>query len=130
MNSLFFILKSAILDFSRNKVRTFLTALGILIGVASVVLIIAFGLGLKAYIKGQFENLGSNLIFVFPGAFGGGGGIGFRPGTFGGIRFDDKDRTNLAKIDGVQALTGFFTKTVKVSAGGKEARRCSYRCGE
>lgn len=116
MNYILFILKSAILDFSRNKVRTFLTALGILIGVASVVLLIAFGLGLKAYIKGQFESLGSNLVYVFPGA----GGFGFRPGMFGGIRFDDKDRTNLAKIDGVQELTGFFTKTVRISSENEE----------
>jgi len=67
MTYFIFILKSAIFDFSRNKGRTFLTSLGILIGVLSVVLMVAFGLGLKKYIEQQFESLGTNLLFIIPG---------------------------------------------------------------
>lgn len=119
MDYFLFILKTALFDFSRNKMRTLLTSLGILIGVASVVLLIAFGLGLKAFIKGQFENLGSNLVYVFPGTFGEGGGVGFRPGAFGGIRFDEKDFTNLKKIKEAQAVTGAFMRTVDISAEGE-----------
>ncbi len=115
MNIIRFILKTAFFDFTRNKMRTLLTSLGILIGVASVVLLIAFGLGLKAYIRGQFENLGSNLVYVFPGVFGGGGGIGFRPGAFGGIRFDEKDFVSLKKIEAAQAGAGACTKPVDIS---------------
>lgn len=114
-----FIIRTVLFDFSRNKVRTILTSLGILIGVSSVVLLMAFGLGLKAYIKGQFENLGSNLVYVFPGVFGEGGGVGFRPGAFGGIRFDEKDFASLKKIKEAQAITGAFTRTVDISAQGK-----------
>lgn len=44
-----FIVKSALKDLFKNKMRTFLTSLGILIGVASVVLLLAFGMGLKTY---------------------------------------------------------------------------------
>lgn len=57
--------KAALEDFKRNKVRTALTSLGIMIGVLSVVLLIALGLGLKNYIEGQFESMGANLILVF-----------------------------------------------------------------
>jgi len=62
-----FLLKSAFDDFSHNKGRTILTSLGILIGVLSVVLVIAFGLGLRKYIENMFESLGANLIIVIPG---------------------------------------------------------------
>lgn len=94
-----FILKSAVFDFSRNKGRTFLTSLGILIGVLSVVLLTAVGLGLKEYIRQQFESLGTNLIYVMPGdlkgGFAGASGIG-------GIKFTLKDSQNLARVSGVE----------------------------
>jgi putative ABC transport system permease protein len=50
-----------------NKVRSFLTMLGVIIGVSSVVMLISIGRGLEAYITDQFESLGSNNIFVSPG---------------------------------------------------------------
>ncbi len=51
-----------------NKGRSLLTMLGVIIGVASVVLLTAIGNGLQAYISNQFESLGSNNIIVAPGA--------------------------------------------------------------
>jgi putative ABC transport system permease protein len=61
-----------------NKVRSALTMLGVIIGVAAVILLVAIGSGVQQQITGQIEGLGSNLIFVFPGNFqrGGGGGGG------------------------------------------------------
>lgn len=69
----FEILSSAIEAIRINKLRSGLTALGIIIGVASVILLISIGSGLKNYITGQFEQLGSNLLFVIPGQIGAGG---------------------------------------------------------
>jgi len=57
----------------RNKLRLFLTMLGIIIGVASVILLISIGSGLQSYITEQFEALGSNLIFIMPGKMESGG---------------------------------------------------------
>lgn len=117
MDYFLFILKTAFLDFSRNKGRTILTSLGILIGVLSVILLIAFGLGLKKYIDDQFQSLAPNLLRVVPGqilqngSFRGGGG------TFGGIRFDEKDVTKLKRLRDVDYVIPVFTKTVKASAG-------------
>ena len=72
------LVKTAFSDFRRNKVRTILTSLGIMIGVYSVVLLIALGLGLKNYIEGQFNSMGANLIMILPGSgFTGEGGAGF-----------------------------------------------------
>lgn len=86
-------------DFKRNRVRTFLTALGITIGVLSVVLLIALGLGLKNYLKQQFESLGANLVMIMPGSgIGGEGGFGGPAGLFGGVDFDEKDVSNLKRI--------------------------------
>ena len=51
MNYFLFVTKTAFEDFARNKVRTSLTSLGILIGVASVVLLLALGVGLKVFIE-------------------------------------------------------------------------------
>lgn len=119
MKYFIFILKSAFDDFRRNKVRTFLTSLGILIGVASVVLLIAFGLGLKQYIKNQFESLGTNLIVVFPGQVLQGGG--FRPGggALGGAEFDEKDVFNLRKARHAEYVVPSFIKTIKASSKSK-----------
>lgn len=50
-----------------NKGRSLLTMLGVIIGVASVVLLTAIGNGLQAYISDQFESLGSNNIIIAPG---------------------------------------------------------------
>jgi putative ABC transport system permease protein len=54
-----------------NRMRSFLTMLGIVIGVMSVILLISLVSGLKSYITSQIEGLGSNLVFVIPGRLGG-----------------------------------------------------------
>ncbi|MCL6431506.1 MAG: ABC transporter permease [Anaerolineae bacterium] len=53
---------------SANKLRASLTMLGIIIGVGAVVALLSIGQGAQAAILGQIEGIGSNLIFVMPGA--------------------------------------------------------------
>jgi putative ABC transport system permease protein len=63
-----------------NKVRSSLTMLGVIIGVAAVILLVAIGTGVQGEITGTIEGLGSNLLFVFPGQINtGGGGFGGPP---------------------------------------------------
>ncbi|MBW7955165.1 ABC transporter permease [Patescibacteria group bacterium] len=50
-----------------NKKRSFLTMLGVIIGVGSVVLLTSLGTGLQSYVQDQFASLGSNILFVTPG---------------------------------------------------------------
>ncbi len=50
-----------------NKVRALLTMLGIIIGVASVILLVSIGTGLQEYVTKTFSSLGSNMVFVLPG---------------------------------------------------------------
>lgn len=58
-----------------NKMRSFLTALGIIIGVASVIAMLAIGQGSKRSIKKQISEMGSNMIMIQPGADRGLGGV-------------------------------------------------------
>ena len=50
-----------------NRLRSLLTMLGVIIGVAAVVMLVAIGTGAKQYVEGQVEGLGSNLLLVVPG---------------------------------------------------------------
>jgi putative ABC transport system permease protein len=59
-----------------NKVRSALTMLGVIIGVAAVILLVSIGTGVQSQITGQIAGLGSNLLYVFPGKLEGGGGPG------------------------------------------------------
>ena len=59
--------KIAIRAISANKMRSFLTALGIIIGVASVITMLAIGQGSKNSIKAEIAQMGSNMIMVNPG---------------------------------------------------------------
>lgn len=58
---------SAMRSLLSNKTRTFLTMLGIIIGVFAVITLIGVGEGIQNYVTKQFSSLGSNLLFVSPG---------------------------------------------------------------
>src|SRR3989338_10458425 len=117
MNYITFLIKSALFNFSRNKGRTFLTSLGILIGVMSVVLLTAAGLGLKKYIQTQFESIGTNTLRVIPGTAIRNGQIQGGPASFGAIRFDEKDYRTLQRVKSLEFIAPVFTKNGKFSYG-------------
>ncbi len=117
MNYFRFLIAESFFDFSRNKGRTFLTSLGILIGVMAVVLMLALGLGLKKYISDQLDSLGANLIYILPGnkkALVSGGGM------IGGLKFDDKDVFRVKRVRNIEAVAPVFSKPgVEIEANGK-----------
>jgi putative ABC transport system permease protein len=57
----------------RNKLRSILTALGIIIGVGAVIAMVSIGNGAKSQVEAQVASLGQNVITVFPGSFSTGG---------------------------------------------------------
>ena len=85
--------KIALNALKRNKFRAFLTMLGIIIGVASVIVMLAIGQGSKKSIQDQMSGMGTNLIFVMPGAE-----------QKGGVRmgFSDAQNLKLSDLDGVE----------------------------
>ena len=62
------LLKIALRAIAANKMRSFLTALGIIIGVASVITMLAIGQGSKKSIQANIAEMGSNMIMIHPGA--------------------------------------------------------------
>ncbi len=66
----------------RNKTRSFLTALGIIIGVAAVIAMVAMGEGAKANVAEAIASMGTNLLIIMPGSSSAGGargGFGSQP---------------------------------------------------
>jgi putative ABC transport system permease protein len=65
---IFRILRVSFRALTRNKMRTFLTALGIIIGVGSVIAMVSIGSGARIAIQNRFNAMGTNLLFVRPGS--------------------------------------------------------------
>jgi len=93
-----------------------------MIGVLSVVLLIALGLGLKNFIEGQFESMGANLILILPGSgfTGEGGGSFGGAGTVGGTSFDERDVTSLKRVSELDYVVPVFMKGTSVEGGGEK----------
>ena len=72
----------------KNKMRAFLTMLGIVIGVAAVIVMVAIGYGARSSIRRQIANLGSNMIMIVPGSSAQ-GGVSQGAGTFNRLTVDD-----------------------------------------
>ncbi len=103
---------------TRNKLRSLLTMLGVIIGVAAVIVMISVSAGTEASIEEQINSLGTNLIFVRssfsrggfgPGAPGGGG-------TTGGLTFDDAAAIE-ESINGVEGVVVEQPSSQTVKAG-------------
>lgn len=67
MKYFFSIIRSSLKDLAANKLRSFLTMLGIIIGIASVILVMAIGRGAQELIISQVTQIGTDLIGVLPG---------------------------------------------------------------
>ena len=80
--------KIAIRAIAANKMRSFLTALGIIIGIAAVIAMLAIGQGSKASIKANIAEMGSNMIMIHPGA-----------DMRGGVRQDASSMETLKQTD-------------------------------
>ena len=88
-------IKLAIKAILGKKIRSFLTMLGVIIGVFSIVLLIGIGEGVKSEVTGQIEGLGSNIIMVMPGSMRGG------PMSSSGS-FSPEDMETIKTVDGIE----------------------------
>jgi len=99
----------------RNLLRSFLTILGIVIGVAAVITMVTLGNGATQAIKTQISSLGTNLLMVNPGQRQPGGGGG------GGVpQFTEADAVAIqSEIGGIAAVAPQGRSSVKVIANGR-----------
>jgi putative ABC transport system permease protein len=82
------ILRMAFSSLGSNKVRTFLTVLGVVIGVMAVITLVSIGRGTQRSITSRIESLGTNLLFVTPGSVSV-GGISQQAGSASTLTVDD-----------------------------------------
>lgn len=108
--------QSAISAIFVNRMRSFLTVLGIVIGVTSVILLISLVSGLQTYITSQIEGLGSNLLFVIPGRIGG----ARSPGGVQANRLEFSDAVNLRnKLEGEAEISAAIQRNATLKYGSK-----------
>jgi putative ABC transport system permease protein len=99
----------------RNRVRSLLTMLGVIIGVAAVIVTVAIGAGARASIQQQINSLGSNMIVVLPGSVTAAGGA--RTGFGGASTLTPDDGMAIAKLDGVAAVSPIVAARSQVVSG-------------
>ncbi|MCR4917911.1 MAG: ABC transporter permease [Alphaproteobacteria bacterium] len=108
------ILKESWLSISGNKVRSFLTVLGIIIGVMAVVIMVAVGETVQKEITGQFSSLGTNTVMIRAGAAQTGG---VRTGNRQTLTIDDAEF--IAKLPDVAAVSPVQNSGAQVIYGNK-----------
>jgi len=102
-----------------NKARSLLTMLGVIIGVAAVILLVGIGTGVQNEVTGSIEGLGSNLLFVIPGQFDGAGGPSGPPSR----RFTMEDADYIERrVTGLDAVVPVIQSGATIKAGNKSMR--------
>jgi putative ABC transport system permease protein len=99
----------------RNKMRSALTALGIIIGVGAVIAMVGIGNGARAQVEAQIASLGQNVILVFSGSTTS-SGIHTGWGSAGTLKIEDAEAIR-REIPGVTAVSEEVASTSQVSAG-------------
>ena len=97
------LLKVAIKSILKSRMRSLLTALGIIIGVAAVVVMVAIGDGAQIQVEQQISALGSNLIVIFPGSSTS-GGVRLGAGSINRFTMEDVEKIREEATD-IKAVT-------------------------
>lgn len=95
-----------------NKLRTLLTMLGIIIGVAAVIALVSIGYGVRHKIESNLSTLGTNLLIVYPSPSG---GPGVRPAPGALKRLTIKDYESISKIPSVAAISPVMRRSYDVT---------------
>ena len=100
------LLAAAARSILKNRMRSLLTMLGIIIGVAAVIVMVSIGQGAQANIESRIASLGTNLLIVFPGASRT-RGMSFSAGSAATLTLDDADvlRQKATLLSGVSPAT-------------------------
>ncbi len=111
------LITSALTALKSNILRTLLTMLGIIIGIASVILIVSLGAGATQTITNQISSFGTNLIVVIPGSISQGGGAGIAS-IKSLIPEDAEAILESGRVVNVSAVTPLVSKPTKAVAAG------------
>jgi putative ABC transport system permease protein len=109
-------LRLALQALVRNRSRSLLTMLGVVIGVAAVIVTVAIGTGAKTSVANQINGLGSNLIVVMPGSVQ---TSGARTGNGAASTLTVEDGLAIAKLQGVSAVSPSVNVRSQIIANGQ-----------
>ncbi|MCC7241306.1 MAG: ABC transporter permease [Acidobacteria bacterium] len=112
--SVLMVLRIAIKALARNKMRTALTMLGMIIGVSAVITMVALGTGAQSSIESQIQAAGTNMIMVSAGNFQQGG---VRLGQGNASSLTPEDAAAIRDLAGVQYLAAGVNTRAQVVAG-------------
>src|SRR5438552_18866333 len=112
--SIVMILRIALKALGRNKMRTALTMLGMIIGVAAVITMVALGTGAQTSIEAQIQSAGTNMIIVSAGNFNQGG---VRQGQGNASTLTPDDAAAISRLPGVQYAAAGSNTRGQVVAG-------------
>ena len=112
--SLFMTLRIAVKALNRNKMRTSLTMLGMIIGVGAVIAMVALGTGAQSSIEDQIKSAGTNMIMINAGNFTQGG---VHMGQGASTRLTEADARAVSQVPGVQYAAPGLTSRVQIVAG-------------
>jgi putative ABC transport system permease protein len=99
-----------------NKMRAFLTMLGIIIGVAAVIVMIALGQGASQSVQARLAGLGTNILSILPASFGAPGGVQIGPGARPSLTEADAQAIG-KQVAGVAAVSPEISGTTQAQAG-------------
>jgi putative ABC transport system permease protein len=105
------------LGLSTHKLRSFLTVLGVVIGVASVITLMAIGRGTEAQILNNIQSLGANLITIRPGAAFSFGGV--RSAIGGASTLTVEDAEAIAQLPDIAAVSPANSSSLQLNVNGQ-----------
>jgi len=116
---LYRLLIEALENLSANKLRSMLTVLGIVIGVAAVIAMLSIGRGAEASITSRIESMGTNLVYVTPGSTSQ-SGVRSAVGSAGTLTLDDAEA--LASLPDVVAIASVTDSMAQLVYQGQNTR--------
>jgi putative ABC transport system permease protein len=114
-------LRLALRALAANKLRAVLTMLGIVIGVGAVITLMAAGEGVQVFVTQQFQGIGTNLLFVIPGQFEGGGPPGTQRAPRPLTMSDVEALSDPFRLPDVAQVSPELDRPVTLTASGRQA---------
>ena len=110
-----------------HRMRSFLTLLGIAVGIAAVILLTSIGEGIHQFVLAEFTQFGTNVVEITPGKKGAKGGPPGLPSTARPLTLDDARA--LERLPGVTAVTPVVWGNAEVEGNGRVRRSAVYGVG-
>ncbi len=112
---------------ANNKMRSGLTALGLIIGIAAVVILTSIGRGIHHFVLAEFTQFGTHLIAVFPGKTS---TFGISGATISTLRpLTQADAISLSKLDNISAAVPFVQGNARIETSKKQRRASVFGVG-